>query len=409
MRMHGKVSVLDILSSRALRGEAFLMSESWESPYDDPDSGSLETDSDEGLRDSGRHRDRRERRQERDAQRKRRRQVGRGGGRKRRKRKQLTPEERALAEARRAAGRKMGFLAHFVPYVCVVVFLLFVAGFRPAFITALAWGIAVACHYFFAVIAPGVRERLLEGEVERRVSRDVTLERRALVDEHAQRLEQLSASIAHEIRNPITAAKSLVQQMGEDPASHENVEYASVALDELGRVEKSISHLLKYAREEDLQVRDVRVDEVVASALDTFGERIERLGVLVTRDLPSGGHVNGDADKLRQVVINLVGNALDAFEENPRPDAVLDVESGENLAGTEVWLRVRDNGAGMDAERMAKIFTPFYTSKSRGTGLGLAISKKLVDAHGGSIEVHSEPDRGTEFVVTLPKDGGAEA
>ena len=257
MRMHGKAAVLDILSSRALRGEAFPMSESWESPYDDPDSDSIETGHDEDIdadaRESGRHRARHEKRRERDAQRKRRRQVGRGadrerGERKRRKRKSRTPEERALAEARRAASRKMGFLAHFVPYVCVVVFLLFVAGFRPAFITALAWGIAVACHYFFAVIAPGIRERLLEGEVNRRVSRDVTLERRALVDEHAQRLEQLSASIAHEIRNPITAAKSLVQQMGEDPASHENVEYASVALDELGRVEKSISHLLKYAR-----------------------------------------------------------------------------------------------------------------------------------------------------------------
>lgn len=394
------------------------MSESWESSYDDPDSDSVDTGHDEDLgsdpHDSHRHRGRHEKRRQRESQRKRRRQVGRGadkerGERKRRKRKSLTPEERALAEARRAASRKMGFLAHFVPYVCVVVFLLFVAGFRPAFITALAWGIGVACHYFFAVIAPGLRERLVESEVDRRVSRDVILERRALVDEHAQRLEQLSASIAHEIRNPITAAKSLVQQMGEDPASHENVEYASVALEELGRVEKSISHLLKYAREEDLHMRDVRVDEVVASALDTFGERIEKLGVLVTRDLVSGGHLNGDADKLRQVVINLVGNALDAFEESPRPAAALDIETGENLAGTEVWLRVRDNGAGMDPERMARIFTPFYTSKSRGTGLGLAISKKLVDAHGGSIEVHSEPGHGTEFVVTLPKDGGAEA
>ena len=398
------------------------MSDSWESPGDDPDFDPVEPHQFDDLEpetaDSRPTRGRRDQRHGRHSKGKRRRQVGRAadrergrerGERKRRKRKTLTPEERALADARRAAGRKMGFLAHFVPYVCVVVFLLFVAGFRAAFIVALSWGIGLACHYFFAVIAPGLRERLVDGEVARRVSRDVVLERRALVDEHAQRLEQLSASIAHEIRNPITAAKSLVQQMGEDPASHENVEYASVALEELGRVEKSISHLLKYAREEDLQLRDVRVDEVVASALDTFGERIEKLGVLVTRDLRLGGHLNGDADKLRRVVINLVGNALDAFEDSPSPHATLDIETGENLAGTEVWLRVRDNGPGMDDERVSRIFTPFYTSKSRGTGLGLAISKKLIDAHGGSIEVHSEPGHGTEFVVTLPKDGGTEA
>jgi signal transduction histidine kinase len=390
---------------RRRRGEAFPMRESWESPHDDPDpdgDDDLSSDLDrpaEGGRRESRH--------------KRRRKVGRGSDRerqerRRRKRKSLTPEERALAEARRAAARKMGFLAHFVPYVCVVVFLLFVAGFRPAFITALAWGIALACHYFFAIVAPGLRERLVDNEVSRRVTHGVTRERRALVDEHTHRLEQLSASIAHEIRNPITAAKSLVQQMGEDPASSENVEYASVALDELGRVERSISHLLKYAREEDMDVRELRMDDLVVSALDTFTDRITRLGVTVTRDFGTNGSLSGDPDKLRRVVINLVGNALDAFEENATAHAELDLEAGENLAGSEVWLRVRDNGPGMDEERLGRIFTPFYTSKSSGTGLGLAISKKLVDAHGGSIEAHSEPGRGTEFVVTLPKDAGGE-
>ena len=109
-------------------------------------------------------------------------------------------------------------------------------------------------------------------------------------------------------------------------------------------------------------------------------------------------------------MINLVGNALDAFEENPRPDATVDVESGENLAGNRgVAARPRQRSRAWTPSELARIFTPFYTSKSSGTGLGLAISKKLVDAHGGSIEVHSEQGHGTEFVVTLPKDGGAEA
>ena len=76
---------------------------------------------------------------------------------------------------------------------------------------------------------------------------------------------------------------------------------------------------------------------------------------------------------------------------------------GENLAGSEVWLRVRDNGPGVDRELLAKMFSPFYTSKVNGTGLGLAICKKLVDAHSGSIEVTSDPGDGAEFIVTLPK------
>jgi two-component system sensor histidine kinase AtoS len=77
--------------------------------------------------------------------------------------------------------------------------------------------------------------------------------------------------------------------------------------------------------------------------------------------------------------------------------------SGDNLAATEVWVRVVDNGPGMDAETQRKIFDPFYTTKDSGTGLGLALSKKVVDAHGGSLELTSSPSRGTEFVLSFPK------
>ena len=80
---------------------------------------------------------------------------------------------------------------------------------------------------------------------------------------------------------------------------------------------------------------------------------------------------------------------------------------GENLAGTDVWVSVRDNGPGIDSKTLEKIFSPFYTSKESGTGLGLAISKKLVDSHGGSIEAKSTPGVGTEFVVTFPKQPNA--
>lgn len=316
----------------------------------------------------------------------------------------LSAEERAYREARRAAARKIGFLAHLVPYVAVCTFLLFVGGFRPAMIVALSWGIGLACHWFFALVAPGLREQIIRDEVEQRVQRGVSRERRQLVDEHAQRLEELSASIAHEIRNPITAAKSLVQQMGEDPASRDNVEYAKVALDELDRVERSISHLLRFAREEEMELREVRLDDVVESALETLGERLQRQGVAVQKELSDAGALLADPEKLRRVLLNLIGNALDAFAEGKTAAPRIEIEAGHNLAGSEIWLRVRDNGPGMDDGRLARIFSPFYTSKADGTGLGLAISKKLVAAHGGSIEARSAPGSGTEFLLTLPRD-----
>jgi two-component system sensor histidine kinase AtoS len=235
------------------------------------------------------------------------------------------------------------------------------------------------------------------------VQRGVSRERRQLADEHSQRLEELSASIAHEIRNPITAAKSLVQQMGEDPASRDNVEYAKVALDELDRVERSISHLLRFAREEEMQLREVRLEDVVESALEALGERLQRQQVEVRKELDAGPLL-ADPEKLRRVLINLLGNALDAFAEARTARPCLEIEAGHNLAGSELWLRVRDNGPGMDDARLARIFNPFYTSKADGTGLGLAISKKLVAAHGGSIEARSRPGNGTEFLLTLPRD-----
>jgi signal transduction histidine kinase len=321
----------------------------------------------------------------------------------RRRSSELSEEQQLYRQASRRAAVKLSFVSHLVTYGSVVFMLLFVAGFRAAFYTAFGWGIFVVLHYFAAIVAPGLRRRFIENEVSLTVQKDATRERRSLEDRHARSLEQLSASIAHEIRNPITAAKSLVQQMGEDPASRENVEYAGVALEELDRVERSISHLLRFARDEEIRVGELSLVEVVDSALDTFRDRLTRSGVEVRREIDSDGWMQGDAEKIRRVVINLVGNALDALDAAGGQGARIEIAAGENLAGTEVWLRVRDNGRGIPPEAMNEIFSPFYTSKATGNGLGLAISKKLVDAHGGSIEAESRPGAGTEFLLTFPK------
>jgi signal transduction histidine kinase len=339
----------------------------------------------------------------------RRRSRGGRGTRARGRARWLTPEEQAYHEASRRAERKIKFVQHFISYVCVVGFLMLVA--RPAgFIVAFGWGIGLASHFFQAMLAPDLRRRWLASEVARQVRTTVTRARRSREREQLRALEELAASLAHEIRNPITATKSLVQQIGDDPTSAENIEYAKVALEELDRVERSISHLLRYAREEEMQVRTMRMAEVVDGALDTFRDRLAKSHVEIRRELDSDGEMDGDPEKLRRVVINLIGNALDALEEGEVDGAVIEVSVGENLAGSEVWVRVKDNGPGIDEVTQSKVFRPFYTSKANGTGLGLAISRKLVDAHGGTIELHSAPGSGTEFVLTFPRlasDAGA--
>lgn len=325
----------------------------------------------------------------------------------RRRNRELTPEERAYLEARRKANARMGLLFHFVPYAATCLFLLLVAGFRAFLSVAIFWGIGVVCHWF-AVQAPELRRRWVEDEVNKKLTTSVHQERRVLKTEHNRSVEELTASIAHEIRNPITAAKSLVQQMGEDPRAGENIEYAKVALEELDRVEKSVSHLLKFAREEEVRMSDMTMSDVIEAALDTFQDRIAALDIEIQKELDSRGAMRGDPEKLRRVIINLFGNALDALEQSHTPGPRVEIQAGENLAGTEVWVRIRDNGPGMEPEKVERIFKPFYTSKSNGTGLGLAITKKLVDAHGGSIEAVSQPGQGAEFLLTFPKAGPSE-
>ncbi|MGO9837757.1 MAG: two-component system sensor histidine kinase NtrB [Polyangiaceae bacterium] len=315
-----------------------------------------------------------------------------------------TASDAASEDARKLANRKVAFLGHLLVYSCTGLFFVVVTNVFVTAVIMSSWGVGLAAHGFFAVAAPVLRKRWSR-DVEIRAASSAIDERQRIEGRHARSLEILSASIAHEIRNPITAARSLVAQIGEDPGAPENAEYARVALEELDRVERSISHLLRFARDEEMKLEEVSMADVLASSLETFQGRFEKMGVVVKQDLDTTGAVRADREKMRRVLVNLVGNALDALEESRTPEPRLEVTMGENLAGTEVWLRLRDNGPGIPPDRLQKIFTPFYTSKSNGTGLGLALSRKLVEAHGGTLGAKSEAGRGAEVTVVLPRHG----
>jgi signal transduction histidine kinase len=308
-------------------------------------------------------------------------------------------EQRVLKRARRRAAAEAAFYTHLMSYLGVMAFLALtnlMTTSYPWFVwPALGWGIGLFAHYMAIFGSRLIRERYFVPAIEREVRREkiaAHTEKRASIDE-------LSATIAHEIRNPIAAAKSLVQQMGEDPASIENVEYGRVALEELDRVERRISHLLRYAKEEDYHFENVNLAAVVDSSLAQMKGKLDAGSVRVARNYIGGPTVFADPEKLRQVFSNILDNATDALhvrDDERRID--LFVENG----GRRATVRLRDNGPGIAADRIDRIFNPFFTTKDKGTGLGMAISKKIVEAHEGTIDVVSEPGRGTEFVVNLP-------
>lgn len=312
--------------------------------------------------------------------------------------------------AKKLVGRALGFAGHVIVFTMVCLLLLVVAGFLPTLIVALSWGIGLAAHGFFAVAAP-----LLRAPLEARAEQTLALSappapatpaapaRLAAPGPSTRGLEELSAAIAHEIRSPITAAKSLVQQIAEDPASPDNAEYASVAVAELDRVERSIAHLLRFARDEALEPADVRMVDVVQAAVETMRDRAARQGATLATSIEESGTMRGDPEKLRRVVENLVGNALDAVRDAKTEGARVEVASGQNLAGDEIWVAVRDNGPGIPSEALPRIFSPFFTTKEGGTGLGLALAKKTAEAHGGTLEASTRRSGGAELLLVVPR------
>jgi signal transduction histidine kinase len=310
-------------------------------------------------------------------------------------------EDETLRRARRRAAAEVGFYTHLMSYLGVMAFLALINLFTtryPWFVwPALGWGVGLFSHYMAVFGSQMLRQRYFDPAVEREVRREKVV----MQTEKQASIDELSSTIAHESRNPIAAAKSLVQQMGEDPHSVENVEYAKVALEELDRVERRISHLLKYAKEEDYTFAPVNIATVVDAALTQLRAKLDAAKVGVVRNYIAGPTVLADGEKLRQVFANILDNAIDALENVAEGRRIeLFIENGTRAAAATV--RVRDNGCGIPPDKLERIFNPFFTTKEKGTGLGMAISRKIVEAHEGAIDVVSEAGRGTEFQVTLP-------
>lgn len=313
------------------------------------------------------------------------------------------PLARARTRAQWRAGHRIAFYAHAIAFGSTVL-LLSVLFFPAAVIVALAWGIGLSLHYFFALVAPELRDRWVAAELDRALPEARAAERRASESEHARRTEALAASLAHEIRNPIAAAKSLVRQIGEDPTAPESLEYARVAEGELDRVERSIAHLLRFSREEPLRSQRLRLRGVTELALESVRERAS--GARIETNV-TDTELDADEDKLRRTIVNLVSNAADAVRGMPEERRAITVEGGPSADLRTVWLRVRDKGPGIDPALRERVFSPWVTGKDSGTGLGLPIARKLCEAHGGTLEIEESGAAGTSMLVTLPRASAA--
>jgi PAS domain S-box-containing protein len=247
--------------------------------------------------------------------------------------------------------------------------------------------------------------RLL-GAVE--VFEDVTEVRRLQEEvERADRLQQLgemAAGVAHEIRNPLNGIEGFASLLARDlPAGTPGRRHAELIVGGVRDLNRTVSGLLEFTRARRLERRPHRPGDLAATVVELVRAELGGAATpaLEVEDRWRGGSVACDAVQLKQVLLNLLQNAVQALQEH-RPDAgVVRLTIATDDDGAAVFT-VDDDGPGVPAEARQRIFTPFYTTKDHGTGLGLAVSYRIIDQHGGALAVADSPLGGARFTVTLP-------
>lgn len=241
------------------------------------------------------------------------------------------------------------------------------------------------------------------------IARDVG-EQHALTDKLVQAdklvlLGQLSAGVAHEIRNPL-AAVNLNLQILKRNISEETpeYEYVNTALQGVERISRIVEVTLNFSRPAMPDIQTMSINSLIPSTLELVSSVLKRKEITVELHLDDSlPYVAADAKQLQQVFINLITNSADAIKTKGSIIIKSYIESSVKRGeGEYVVVAISDNGVGIPPEDLSKIFNPFFTRKADGTGLGLPITQRILHQHGGIIDVESSQGIGTTFYVKLP-------
>jgi len=241
------------------------------------------------------------------------------------------------------------------------------------------------------------------GEVYTQLQKSFEQLRRA---DRLSALGELSAGLAHEVRNPLGSIEGAVQILGRrDLAEETRQEFKEMASREVARLKGLVTHFLEFARPELPRVVASDVGLLLQSVAKLASEtaRMTQVEIVVetAAALPS---ISVDPEQIRQVLLNLAINATQAMPSGGR----ITLRALHN--GATVRIEVEDEGGGIPTEDLERVFDPFFTTRSNGTGLGLSIAYQIVSQHGGHIAAQKNPQRGMTFVVTLPvTESGVEA
>jgi two-component system sensor histidine kinase HydH len=221
-------------------------------------------------------------------------------------------------------------------------------------------------------------------------------------------LGELSAGVAHEIRNPLSVIKNSAELIRKKPDGKELTELTTFIIDEVNRLNRVVDNLLDFARPRPPLLKEENITEIMDRAVHMVEEKARAKEVGLSRqyslDLPAG--IYCDSGQMGQAFLNLLLNAIESVEKG-RGKIIIrifpgkDVEEGPSIIDY-LYIQVKDNGGGIKSEDISKIFNPFFTTKPEGTGLGLSIVHKIIENHQGEITAASKPGEGTTITIKIP-------
>jgi signal transduction histidine kinase len=233
---------------------------------------------------------------------------------------------------------------------------------------------------------------------------DITDEKR--IEDKIQELEKLSvvgelaAGIAHEIRNPLTSLIGFTQVIKERVNDVVIQEYLGIMMSELDRINNIVNEFMFIAKpNENMKVGDTNINSIISNVIKFMEPQSNLKGIRVDFDFQSTITAECDHNQIKQVLINLIQNAIEATADINEDIKI----SLINISNEKYLIQIIDRGSGITNDRLKRLFEPFYSTKEKGTGLGLMICRRIVELHQGTIEFKSDLGAGTVVKITLPK------
>jgi two-component system NtrC family sensor kinase len=238
---------------------------------------------------------------------------------------------------------------------------------------------------------------VLEEKIEEATKDIKEMQNELIKTERLATIGEVAAKIAHEIKNPLSGISIALELMKNKTPDDEQRQKVSEILSEVARLDRIIKDMLQIAKPPELYLRNISPNEIVEKAIALVSPKADERRIKIDKNLNCRDSFYLDAEKIEQVIINLLLNGIDSIN-GTGGKIIVETEILKN----ELYIKVSDSGCGFPEVEIEKLFQPFYSTKRTGTGLGLAISKRIIESHRGRIIVSSEVGKGSIFTLVIP-------